>query len=116
MNRLSLALFCLVAFGLACSQPIPAAQPTATRTLPAPKPVITATATRLVAVVTAYQALHARQDHSNKALVLGYLYSGDTVTLTGRCSAGWAEIEFKDSTAWVSAKYLSNNKCKEKTK
>ena len=126
MKRFSFALVCLVAVMLACAIPVettvPAAAPTATRSDPSPIAATrskTPTATRLVAAeVTAFEALHVRAEPSHQAAIVDYLYVGEEVTLTGKCSEdpyppGWAEIEWKGSTAWVRAKFLSDNKCKE---
>jgi uncharacterized protein YgiM (DUF1202 family) len=44
-------------------------------------------------------------------LRIGYLYNADAVTLTNKCSDGWAQIKWQGATAWVRAKYLSDNKC-----
>lgn len=61
--------------------------------------------------VTAYQSIHVRAERMG--LRIGYLYYGNTVTLTGACDHGWAEIVWNDGTAWVNARYLSQNKCSE---
>jgi uncharacterized protein YgiM (DUF1202 family) len=65
------------------------------------------------AQVTAFQSLNIRVRPGEREAVAGYLYNGNIVTLTGRCSEGWAQIEWQGRTAWVNAKYLSDNKCKE---
>jgi hypothetical protein len=48
-------------------------------------------------------------------LRIGYLYNADTVTLTGSCRSGWAQIIWHaasgSGTAWVRAKYLSGKVC-----
>jgi uncharacterized protein YgiM (DUF1202 family) len=114
MKRLSLFLCYLVAVMLACSSPAwtvepKPTKPTATKSIP-PK----ATATNQVAVVTAHQSLHVRVRPGEREPVAGYLYRGDPVTLTGKCQTKWAQIEWRQGgTAWVKAKYLSDNKCKE---
>jgi len=77
----------------------------ATRT---PRP----TATRQ-AKVTATRSLNVRESAGEDKLVIGYLYHGDSVTLTEKCQDGWAEILFEDGTAWVNADYLTKNKCSE---
>jgi hypothetical protein len=69
-----------------------------------------------VAEVTAFQSLHVRERAGTDQIVIGYLYHGDQVELTGQCSEdpeGWAEIVWKDGTAWVNADFLSKNKCSE---
>lgn len=119
MKRAKLPFLCLVAVVLACSGPTiptitPTAESTATRS---PE----ATATRLVAAqsqayVTATRSLNVRVRPGERERVIGALYFGDLVTLTGECSKdpkGWAQIEWQDGTAWVRAKFLSQNKCSE---
>jgi hypothetical protein len=80
-----------------------------------PKPVVRNTPNALVtAEVTAYEALHVRK--WPLGIVIGYLYHAETVTLTSKCSenpAGWAEIAWQGGTAWVAARYLSDNICEE---
>jgi uncharacterized protein YgiM (DUF1202 family) len=104
---------------LACSAPAltmptmpvstPTAVPTATRLVSATRlPEITATS--LVAV-TAARSLHVRVRPGERETVLGYLYTSDTVTLTGSCRSGWAQIQWQDATAWVNASFLSENNC-----
>jgi uncharacterized protein YgiM (DUF1202 family) len=117
MNRLILILSLAA---LACIAPVTgqiAAQtqppaPTATRYIATATRQIGPTATRLVAVVTAAESLHVRTLPGEKETVIDYLYHGETVTLTGTCRAGWAEIELEYTTAWVNAKYLSGNSCR----
>ncbi len=106
---------------LACVAPVtgqiamqtqnPSPVPTATRLVTATRlPEITATS--LVAVVTA-SSLHVRVRPGEQSAVTGYLYNADAVTLTNLCKNGWAQIAWKGATAWVRAKYLSDNVCKE---
>ena len=107
----------LVLSALACTLPVPTTQ----RTTPAPAVVKAATTVPpkpkttdniLTTVkVTAYQALHVRQQPGIDNIVLGYLYNSDSVTLTGSCRSGWAQIVWKSAAAWVKAKYLSTNIC-----
>ena len=67
-----------------------------------------------LAIVTATQSLNIRERAGWKQVrVLGVLYHGDEVILTGTCSDGWAEIVWEDGTAWVNARFLSKNKCSE---
>ena len=63
------------------------------------------------ATVTATRSLNVRKDPGNRARVIGALFSGDRVELTGLCRDGWAQIVWKDSTAWVNASFLSENIC-----
>lgn len=126
MKRSSVALAILALAILACKTPgleLPTQLPTEKPELPMqnqaalaiPAPTIEKLPTRenALAIVTAAESLHIRSSASEKAAVSGYLAHGDTVTLTGVCKSGWAQILWKDSTAWVSARYLSDNKCKE---
>lgn len=115
MNRAYLYLLVLLFVATACI--VPAAVPTATR---GPKMAVAtnpAVAEKEInATVTAYQSLHVRSAPGPRAIVLGYLYYDNTVTLTGRCSEepqGWAEILWEDGRAWVNADYLSTDACKE---
>ena len=106
MRRL---IFILALAALACSAPLAslAKSPTAS-----PSAEILPTVTQelpTVAEVTAIEALHVRKQPLG--IVIGYLFAADTVTLTDKCSDGWAQIEWRDGTAWVKAKYLSENSC-----
>lgn len=67
-----------------------------------------------IATVTASQSLNVRERADwQQVRVLGVLYHGDQVELTGTCSGVWAEIVWEDGTAWVNSKFLSQNKCSE---
>ncbi len=68
----------------------------------------------LSASVTAMRSLNVRASVGEDKPVVGALYSGDPVVLTGICLDGWAEIRWKGGTAWVNAGYLSKNKCSHK--
>jgi uncharacterized protein YgiM (DUF1202 family) len=116
------SMFALAIFALAigCSPILPMQRaklpmqtPTAlaisTRTI-TPLPTQTRTA---LAMVTAARSLHVRVRPGEQQVVIGYLYNADRVTLTGSCRSGWAQIVWKSATAWVRAKYLSDNICKE---
>lgn len=86
----------------------PASPPTQTAQIP------TATPAPGTAIVTAGEALHVRALPGETEEVIGYLYAGDSVVLTNKCSddpTGWAQIEWNDATAWVRASYLSKNEC-----
>jgi uncharacterized protein YgiM (DUF1202 family) len=106
----------LVLSVLACALPSGTTVPTtpaptvvkAVTTVP-PKPK-TSDNTPTTVQVTA-TTLHVRTEPMG--LRIGYLYSANTVTLTGSCRDGWAQIEWHGKTAWVRAKYLSDNKCNE---
>ena len=110
---------------LACAVPVsttvPAARPSATTVLSAtpttvPSAVTTPASGSTTVDVIAFEALHVRAAPDYKSEVVDYLFVGEEVELTGRCSTnpkGWAQIKWNGSTAWVRAKYLSANKCKE---
>lgn len=103
----------LVLSALACSLPVPTT-PVKVVTTPA-KTVVKPPTTpqkrdNSLTTVTA-DSLHVRTEPMG--LRIGYLYHGDSVTLTNRCSKGWAQIVWQDATAWVNSKYLSDNKCQQ---
>jgi len=116
----NLALLFLVLALAACSpeimpaitDPLPTVSPAPTAELLAVPAVSTPTAELpTVSTVTAVQSLHVRQEPNENAPVIGYLYSGDNVTLTGECLGGWAQIEWNGGAAWVNARFLSENEC-----
>lgn len=119
MTRASLFILCLVAATLACNVQL---EPSGSPTTSTPTATIEQTATRLIqststatrqAVVTATRSLNVRESAGNNQRVIGVLFSGETVELTGECAKGWAQIVWKNGVAYVNAKYLSDNKCKE---
>jgi hypothetical protein len=113
MKRIFTASIFLLAVTLACIVPPVVSTPTAQPVPTAEK--ILAKPEKILATVTAYQSLHVRVrpgEHEPLAEP-GYLYHGETVTLTSKCQTGWAQIEWQDGTAWVRAKFLSENKCSE---
>jgi uncharacterized protein YgiM (DUF1202 family) len=63
--------------------------------------------------VTAAEALNVRKEPLG--VVIDTIRHASTVTLTGRCSKGWAQITWKGATAWVKASFLSENKCQKVT-
>lgn len=65
-----------------------------------------------VSIVKAIQALNVRSYAGESAKIIGQVRSGDTVTLTGRCYQGWAQIVYKGVPAWVKASFLSGDMCK----
>lgn len=120
MNRVSFALAILALAILACAvpvgNPLPTHSPPTATALAIPTPTPTKMPTEAPdtsAEVTAFEALHVRAAPDPQAEVLDYLYVGEDVSLTGKCSDGWAQIEWKGSTAWVNSKFLSRNKCSE---
>jgi uncharacterized protein YgiM (DUF1202 family) len=117
MKRLSIASIFLLVVTLACSispvvsAPIVSPKPMQAKILATPLPV-EITPTAVTAQVTA-NSLHVRTEPMG--LRIGYLYKADTVTLTGSCRSGWAQIEWQGATAWVKASFLSENKCQKVT-
>lgn len=109
-----LAILALILASVACTSPdwvTPTAIPAQTKPVPTVMEVIETRSQ--IATVTASQSLHVRRSATDKAAVIGYLYHGDAVTLTGKCQTNWAQIVWKSSTAWVNSKFLSDNKCKQ---
>jgi hypothetical protein len=121
MRKPILAILALILASVACGQyitPTPAVSPvfdTGTPPPPTREATVTAVASASIELetvtVTASQALHVRA--SRFGVVIGYLYNGDTVTLTNKCSHGWAEIEWQGARGWVNSDFLSDNTCKE---
>ena len=152
------AFFVLTLAILACRKATPCElNPSScvTTTTPTPAGALapTVTATRLVAVtqeslpgsqtgpeakeearVTASRSLNVRERAGEREPVVGYLWFGELVELTGHCArlplpvrartqtggqtSGWAEITWESGlpeqtgTAWVNARYLSETKCR----
>ena len=117
MNRLSVAFFFLALAVLACAVEIqngtPALAPAVTATRLPKQIVVAVTQDNLVAVVTAFRSLNVRKRAGEREPVVGYLWFGERVELTGYCTRGWAEITWESGTAWVNSDYLSENECKE---
>jgi len=125
MKSILAAILALILASLACGKyvtPAPTVSPPVLDALLTAPPqatkeaIVTAIAsasiTPKVFRVTASRSLHVRAEPLG--IVIGYLYAADTVTLTDKCSDGWAQIEWRDGTAWVKAKYLSENSCQAK--
>src|SRR3990167_9345635 len=121
------AFFVLTLAILACRKATPCElNPSScvTTTTPTPAGALapTVTATSLVAVtqespeavvskVTASRSLNVRKRAGEREPVVGYLWFGERVELTGKCERGWAEITWESGLAWVNADYLSDNYC-----
>lgn len=85
----------------------------ATQTEQAPTEQAVPTATRLVAVVTAVEALHVRTGPGVQFPHSFYLLSGWQVEIVGDCQDGWVKIRYRGLEGWVNADYLTNTKCKD---
>lgn len=112
MKQFALATLFLAVAVLACYIPVTSVtSPESTE--------IAVTSVPKTADVTAVQSLNVRERAGDDKRVLGALYNGNSVILTGKCSVdpdplGWAEIVWGESgTAWVNADFLSKNKCSE---
>jgi hypothetical protein len=99
---------------LACTLPSATTAPTT----PAPTVVKAATTVppkpkapdnTLTTVQVTATTLHVRTEPMG--LRIGYLYHADTVTLTGSCRDGWAQISWGGTVAWVNARFLSGEVC-----
>ena len=72
------------------------------------------TATRLVAVVTASEALNVRTGPAvTYPTTSFYLLAGWRVEIVSECVGGWVRIEYSGMTGWVNADYLSGSICDE---
>src|ERR1043165_9593468 len=94
----------------------PSQTPTPTKVIPTKTPALSLVRNDTLAKVTVSQSLNVRQSPGKTARVIGYLYRGNQVVMTGKCSRdpkGWAEIKWKNGTAWINARFLSDNLCKE---
>jgi uncharacterized protein YgiM (DUF1202 family) len=115
--RKSMYALAIFALAIGCAPILPMQKPI----LPMQTPTALAIKTKLpmqlpteksaLAIVTASQSLNVRVRPGEKSAVTGYLYNGNAVTLTNKCSKGWAQIVWKSATAWVKARFLSENKC-----
>lgn len=123
MNRsiLSLCLLILVLAQMACLVAVPAQmsdstqepQPTQTNLVAVNTLLVSSSETPSGSVrVTATRSLNVRERAGTDARVIGTLWNNDLVAVIG-CSGGWAQITWKGGTAWVNARYLSDNQCKE---
>jgi uncharacterized protein YgiM (DUF1202 family) len=105
---------------VSCAPVIKSLEPTMTSAIGVPtltaSPAPSATPEPEIARVIA-TSLHVRVRPGEQNTVIGYLYHADVVRLLGKCQTGWAQIIWHaasgSGTAWVRAKYLSDNKCKE---
>ena len=66
------------------------------------------TATSLVAVVTASEALNVRTGPAVTYPTTSYLLSGWRVEVVSECVGGWVRIEYNDMTGWVNADFLND--------
>ena len=61
-------------------------------------------------VMYASNAVNVRQGPSTDFEIVGFLNSGRDVTVTGQADTGWYEIVYNEDKAFVSNKYLQNDK------
>ncbi len=59
--------------------------------------------------------LNVRASNTTNSDVLGVLDVNESIGVTGLCDNGWARVNYKGKTAYVSYKYLSSEKVVEKT-
>jgi len=115
VSRATLSCILLVMTALACNQSVGLAdKPEPVMTTTTPKATVMTVMTTIKATVTAMQSLNVRQFPGHDKPGIGVLYHGDIVVMTGNCTRGWAEIVWKGGVAWLNARYLSDNKCKDK--
>lgn len=69
------------------------------------------TATSLVAVVAAAEALNVRTGPAVSYPPTSYLAAGSAVEIVSDCVNGWVKIEYQDRRGWVNADYLSGSIC-----
>lgn len=99
-------------------QPFPTLTNTALPTVantPTQALAISPTLTPPISEITALQSLTVRSGPSEHAQALAWPLRGATVTLTGKCEEGWAQIKWPGivpPTAWVKAYYISGGFCK----
>lgn len=76
-----------------------------------PKETPVPTATRLVAVVTASEALNVRTGPAvTYPTTSFYLLSGWRVEIVSECVGGWVKIEYSGMMGWVNADYLDDGR------
>ncbi|EAD0589395.1 N-acetylmuramoyl-L-alanine amidase [Listeria monocytogenes] len=63
-------------------------------------------ASNSVAIVSSDGGLNVREKPSTSSKSLGLLNNGDQVTVTSQQN-GWAQIQYNDTSAWVSSDYLT---------
>jgi hypothetical protein len=114
--RKSMYALAIFALAIGCAPILPMQKPILPMQTPtalaisrrAPEPTPTAVTVQVIA-----DSLHVRTEPMG--LRIGYLYNADTVTLTGSCRSGWAQIIWHaasgSGTAWVRAKDLSGKVC-----
>ena len=66
------------------------------------------TATSLVAVVTASEALNVRTGPAVTYPTTSYLLAGWRVEIVSDCVSGWVQVEYDGKRGWVNADYLND--------
>ena len=108
----------LLMASLACSlqagvPPTPTAPARATATARALPSLKNTNIPQHSAIVTALRSLNVRAAPGVTNKVIGALWAGNEIRLTGKCDSGWAQIEWDGQSAWVKASYLSDNRCQK---
>lgn len=113
MSKFILLVAVIIISTLACSIPATSLVAATPSLVAEPNIESKPVATQETAIVTAARSLNVRERAGVGNRVIDVLSVGNSVKLTGACLNGWAEIRWKNKTAWVNADYLSDNFCKE---
>ncbi len=106
-------LACILPAKGASSSPLPIPAETAKPRVFAAVSTPTQAPTEIRETVSALLSVNVRQEATKASRALGVLYSGASVTLTGECVKGWAEIQYKSGLAWVDSRYITGVRCEE---
>ena len=103
-------LIVLALTSLACSLPNLVAEnrPLAVESGQTPTETPVPTATRLVAVVTADEALNVRTGPAVTYPTTSYLLAGWRVEIVSECASGWVQVEYDGKRGWVNADFLND--------
>ena len=88
------------------AEPEPTEEPT-----PEPEPQVTYTYTDMSATMYAQQTVNVRDLPDTSGNKLGSLSTNDEITISAKCNeTGWYRFEYNGSVAYVSNKYIGENK------
>ena len=88
------------------AEPEPTEEPT-----PEPEPQVTYTYTDMSATMYAQQTVNVRDLPDTSGNKIGSLSANDEIIISGQCNeTGWYMFEYNDSVAFVSNKYIGENK------